>query len=355
MIYAVSFSIAAQGITVSPFAGQIKKHKEDLLYNTPEMSYGIGVKYTFDLPDSPWQHYWARPELSLSTYYLDFGDEEVLGRSISIMPEMAFSALSSPNWKVQAGMGIGIGYLTRKYDILSNPTNNAIGSNINNATKIFLQMNYQLTDRHSIGVGGNLFHFSNGLTKSPNSGINVFALEANYRYTLGPQRQVEEAPLPKNYPDYKRCGIDILYGNGFTQNETPGGPTYRVTFVGVQGYRYLSSYIRLLTGIEYEYNDFRYEFSRNDFLTRKESLKRAQNLIWTVGGEFFFGKYAGRTSIGYYLGYPNSELGESVYFKLSSQYYFLGRERTVNPYIGLLLKSHFASAEYIALQFGVSI
>jgi hypothetical protein len=67
---------------------------------------------------------------------------------------------------------MGIGYITRKYDLETNPTNNAIGSHFN--AKVTLKLTAtKYFNRYSLGGGLEISHFSNGAMTYPNLGLNL--------------------------------------------------------------------------------------------------------------------------------------------------------------------------------------
>lgn len=351
---ALSSTAYSQMVSISPLAGKIIKHKSGLLYDVPPVTSGVELTYSFAHNNTAWEQYWKKPHVSLSAHFLSFGDHDVLGSAFALVPSLSFDIYRSDKWQIDCGLGVGIGYITRPYHPITNKNNNAIGSHFNNASQLRAKVNYRITPQNTIGITSGFFHYSNGLTKSPNSGVNVLLGSIQYSHSLSSSVVTSKNKDRTNFQPAKH-GIDLLIGRGFTQSDLSGGPTYAVQYTGIQGYRYLSPYIRLLTGMEYEFNQKVFQFFQDDFTDKALSKRKATSFVWTVGGEFFFGKYAARTSVGYYLNFGDYQSPKPIYFKLASHYYFLGRKNKVDPYIGVVLKSHFAAAEYVSIQMGMSI
>ena len=82
-----------------------------------------------------WHNYWGYPRLERSIHLNVFGDSEVLGYAIGAAPGVGFYMYRGQRSSVIFHMAAGFAYLTREFNPLTNPTNNAIGSNFNNTTQ----------------------------------------------------------------------------------------------------------------------------------------------------------------------------------------------------------------------------
>lgn len=356
--YFLFLNLDAQDLRISYLGGQIRKHSPTLKYQTPTYSSGIEVSYLIHTTDQKrWQTYWKKPTIDLSAVCIDFGDNQVLGSAYGIIPNIQFYPIRGNRFKLALSFGAGGAYLSRKFDFNTNPLNNAIGSHLNNITRFRLLFIY---DRFSIG--GNLYHFSNGSSYTPNSGINVLLANISYRFNsikAQPNKTIEyQRKIFKNNTnrerEYKRWGLDIMYVNGFNQAAVPGGPSYDIRSFSLGLYKSLGPFMRLHYGLEYEYNETLYNFFVNDFSTEQEARDLAYNSVLYVGCEFFFGNIGFKPKLGYYLPYPIPESGDPFYIKLETHYYPFGHDRRPSPYIGMALKSHFAVAQYASIQGGVN-
>ncbi len=181
------------------------------------------------------------PAIGINLEYRNFGYDMVLGQAISTSYFFNAPLFQKPNFFIDFQYGMGLGYITKKYNLDDNPTNNAIGSHFN--AKVTLKV---LFTRYfeSFGFGGGLemSHFSNGAITYPNLGLNVPSLVfqftvldskrkcSNFLYSLSEGvskknnwlissiislKQVRANPnLPKRYPVFGLRGTYNRLSNG---------------------------------------------------------------------------------------------------------------------------------------------
>ncbi|MBI3134882.1 MAG: acyloxyacyl hydrolase [Bacteroidetes bacterium] len=112
------------------------------------------------------------PLRGISVEYRNFGYDEVLGKAISITGYMVFPLLQTKNnLFVDLTVGTGAGYLSRSYDPVENPLNNAIGSKWNGRVNLKFSVLKYFRTTH-LGGGIEFMHFSNGCITTPNLGLN---------------------------------------------------------------------------------------------------------------------------------------------------------------------------------------
>ena len=342
----------AQQIQISYLGGRIKKHKKELFYSTPAYSQGIEISFFKKKNlDSGWEKYWGYPDIEIAGYGIQMGDNEVLGNAYGLMPAVHFKARQSKKINLLFSIGGGIAYLTKKYDYVQNPLNNAIGSNFNNGSRFGVGLSYK-----NYALIGNLYHFSNGSSATPNSGINFFMAKLAYRFNLKEENKpiIEYKRKANEKPRIKNWGFDLHAVRGFNQYVTPGGPTYGIYALSLGAYKAMGPFMRLHAAFEYEFNETLYKFYINDFYTIEEARGLAYNSVFSLGAELFFGHIGFRPKLGFYLPYPTIERGAPFYIKLETHYYPLGPNARVSPYVGVALKSHFAVAQYVSVQTGIN-
>jgi len=81
-------------------------------------------------------------------------------------------------------ISVGLSYGWKAYDSIANPEQKAIGSPVNVMVSLGLRYDITVSDRVSIGVGPTISHFSNGRTRTPNRGVNLYGIQATVRYNL---------------------------------------------------------------------------------------------------------------------------------------------------------------------------
>ena len=129
---------------------------------------------------------------------------------------------------------MGIGFNLTPYDPDSNPDNQYIGSSINAYVHLGFYGKYQITERVGLRAGFGLKHYSNGATKRPNAGINLFPLNLAMNIRLG-----ELTTIPDQKPEIPekelKSFVNLALYTGMRNYEI-GDPAY---FRGGLGINYL--------------------------------------------------------------------------------------------------------------------
>jgi hypothetical protein len=88
------------------------------------------------------------------------------------------------DWRTSLKFALGLGYLTQKYDAVTNPENRAIGSHINGYMQIGLSVEKTIYKNSVVFLEFGLAHFSNACWKFPNLGVNLPYLQVGLGYPL---------------------------------------------------------------------------------------------------------------------------------------------------------------------------
>lgn len=132
-----------------------------------------------------WQRYYNYPTIGVSVLYSCIGNHDVFGSAYAIYPFINFpfnkSIINSFNFR----LGIGPGYLTKKFDQTENPNNIYIGSHINATISLSFEYKRQISNHLKISLFAGLTHFSNGCSYQPNNGINIFNTGLSTTYLIG--------------------------------------------------------------------------------------------------------------------------------------------------------------------------
>ncbi len=170
-----------------------------------------------------WEVLHNYPSIGLSFYYSGFGNDSIaaeLGKVFALYPFINFPITPGTNSRLTFKLGVGIGYLTNKFDPKENYHNYAIGSHVNAAVNLSFEYRQRITDRLHWVASMGLNHFSNGATRAPNMGINIFNVATGFSWYLAPPKAYLDTRLrPKNYLfefDGKRHFVtDYQYTIGF--------------------------------------------------------------------------------------------------------------------------------------------
>jgi len=358
-IFICSNSTYAQyGISLTYAPSKVLKHRKSLLFDVPSLSQEFRLSYTYQTEgNTQWQRFWKEPKLVVNGVFVSFGNDEVLGNAIAILPEIHFTLAKRKSLLLNLQFGTGVAYLNMPFNPNSNPNNNAIGSNLNNITSLKFGLEYKWSSKISSSISTGLVHFSNGLSSSPNAGINIYGASFNVNYVFSENLTVEEEEIltrnPDTLPTYRKWIADIQYNFGFKEHATPGGPKYGVQTISLgAGYRY-KEYMTVIAGAEYEYSDAAYNFFKRNFYPEQEAQKLAKKSIVYIENEFRYGAVFNRFRLGFYLNWP-FEQTKSNYLKMVTGIYLPSISGYATPYVGVVLKTHTAVADYLGFVGGIS-
>jgi len=337
------------------YFGKVLRHKEGLLFDIPPLSSGLDLWYQKRTSgEKAWQRYWGNPTIEGMIKYVSFGNNEVLGQAVAIAPGISFKMKQWNASSLHFHYAPGIAYLTKQFNELSNPTNNAIGSNFNNITRLKISYERPFNDLWNISLAASFSHFSNGLTSSPNSGLNTYGLN------LGIKRRVKERKteiiIDENEKlDHRKWGVNLMYTLGLSEWVVSGGPNYPIYNFSMGGYWRFKDFQKLHLGVEYEFSNKVYEFEKAVFVEDDIARRRARRTIIYVAEEIILGDFSGRLQVGFYTPFASDYNANPFNIKVMTLYHPpikpLG---DVKPYVAMVLKTHFAVAEYIGLAAGVS-
>lgn len=338
--------------------GSIMRHSEKIIYDIPKRSWSGKINIEFQTyGQKRWHSRQGFPQQGVALVYSHFGDDQVLGEAYGLLPNLSLFLWRKKQHKVRFQFGTGIAVLSRYFNAIDNPTQNAIGSSINNMVAFQFDGSTAFAKNWRASLGWSFIHYSNGASKLPNLGINISSYQIGLRYTPDPVQSKDYIFYKKERP-VKRLGVNVMGGMAFNEIFTFGGPRYPVYFVsGALMYRW-SPYNSAHLGIEYEYNQGIFEFSLHTFRyeTRAEAKKGAERMMIFGAQEFIFGDIGVFLQVGAYISRNSYLLEFPFYNKLAVRYYLppIGKPKT-SFHLGIYLKSHKTKAEYIALALGAAI
>lgn len=354
-------AFAQSGLQIEPnlYYGRILKHNERVNIAVPDASIGavLELRYqTYGKRDwHQWQHY---PALGASLIYYDFGNRAVLGQAFGIVPHLKFRILDTKICDLYTQFGFGIAYLTKYYDQVQNPSNNAIGSAVNNCTNFQLRSEWRISPKWRAVAGTSFTHYSNGAAQLPNFGLNIPAVTLGVQYNPLPIEN--EARLKSN--DSKRAakpwGMNVHLDIAYRESMVSRGPRYPVYIASLSGMYHWTKVNRFMFGAEYEQHTDVKNFALfiGKYKTEREATFHASRVMAFVGNEFLFGPWSFSVQTGVYINNKDWFLsGYRMYNKLGMRYYLppIGKPQT-RFYAGIYMKAHRIVAEYIGMGMGAS-
>lgn len=293
--------------------------------------------------EEAWSYLGTFPNIGLSVSYWDFGDTDLMGRSLTLVGFLEPVLFSTRKISLSLRAGVGPSYQTRPYDPQTNPDNLSYSTKIAIASSINAGVNYRLSDHWSLKLAGHLNHISNGGSRKPNKGVNYPTMSVGLDYTVDP------TPFP-NHKDFQRKipeSKDRIEGGLFVSNKNSAfNDLSRFMVYGVYGKysRYLAGISAISTGGELAV-DMSIKSQIED-LSPELDHKRASLLI---GHEFWIGKLIFSQQAGIYI-YDKVKQDTWWYHRWGLTYNF-----TRNVFVGISFKAHLADADFIDFRVGLSL
>ncbi|HEX8563560.1 MAG TPA: acyloxyacyl hydrolase [Flavobacterium sp.] len=334
------------------FRGNIYKHSKyigHLITGHPDGFLLSFNRQTYG--EKEWQQAYNYPDYGFSLQYQDFKNQ-YLGENFAVGVHYNFYFLKR---HLVFRISQGIGVTTNPYDKQTNYKNNAFGSRLM-SSNLFL-LNYKkenIIDRFGIQAGFMFTHFSNGRFKSPNSGINTYAINLGIHYNLSDKLEYErnDSLLLRNCREPIK--YNVVFRTGLSESQITGSGQKPFYHFGFYADKRLGRKSALQLGTELFVSQYLKEFIRytsiaypdEPYLDPKTDYKRVSII---AGHELFINKLSIETQIGYYV-YKPFKYESDVYERVGAKYYF--KEKL---FTGIALKAHGARAEAIEIGIGVRL
>jgi hypothetical protein len=288
----------------------------------------------------------------LSYWFSDLGNSEYIGRANALFPYINFPLTRSDKYEVNFRLGGGLGYLTKRFDRLTNYKYLAIGSHLNAAVNLMFEVRWRPVPRTQVSAGIALMHFSNGSLKTPNYGINIPSANIAIAYHLTKANNfINRKLLPEltkfEFDGRKNFELDFLGALGMKDISEYGNRYYVYTFSG-NVFKTVSYKSKVGVGFDlfYDQSDLRKAELEQTYLERNSQvIKPGANLGYQLNlsrTSFIF-------NLGFYLGGKMARAG-STYYKVGMRV-MLSR----SIFASLALKTHFARADYVGLGLGYKL
>ena len=322
LIFCIScFSITAQKYSYSAeiALGQSLPSNKEFPDRELQSQFWFHVSQQKDRPEIKWHQRLQFPETGISLGYSNYGNNEILGSSYSILPFIKFKSFN--NNRLHTYLGLGASYFTKKYDVIDNPLNHAISTDVTWTFRA--QLNYQLlkTEKWNYSTGLSVVHHSNGHTRLPNNGFNSFLVSINATYlpkevVLHPESTTSSHIKTSYLSVYQGVGFqvfsDLPYFNRKKEVYTVGaeyGKTYNRTWkLGIGAfYRFYQHY--------YDYiNDGEYLVRENQRFSNMngKAFSNATNIGVFIKGELLLNYIGIELAIGANLYKPAYKIDYSI-------------------------------------------
>jgi len=340
-------------ISGSYYWGTIFKHSTKFEPDVTQKSHAFEVAISkVTKGDKEWQRKLNYPEIGGAIVFARFGDNDIFGNAIAVIPyaKIWLKRTKIIDWYFRGGLGLG--YITKPFDYVTNPTNNVIGSKINNCTQLSMGIDYKVNKELTLFTGLNFTHFSNASFQTPNLGINYVAFSGGFRYLPnakigGYNQEPVSKPIQKNF-------FKLNYSMAFYEYKTPGGPKYPIyVFTGAYA-RATSINNRIFTGLLFEH-----DIGKKEFLTQyvhEPKMIKANNFGLFIGNEIFLGRVSLDALVGTYI-LKAHDNKTPIFAKLGLNYhaYKFGENKEKSLVVNIHMKTHYFVAQYFDVGIGINL
>lgn len=329
----------------------INHHLEMKIFNShfPAFEVNLG-KETFG--EYRWQRMYSYPIIGGSYWYSHLGNSPLLGSAHAFFPYVNYPLVRNIKHELNFRVGLGLAYLTKRFDRLENYKYLAIGSHVNAAANLMFEYRWRFAPRMNAAIGFALMHFSNGSTKTPNYGINIPSLNLAFSYRLSKENPyLDRKLLPELYIfefDGKRS---ITLDMGSTIAYKDMGSEYGRTFMVYNLFGNVMKPVSFKSSFGLGM-DFTIDKSDPFFakLRNIEFDRELQKLRIGVNGAYqlSMSKLSYMFNLGFYVsGKVHPSL---MYFKLGLHY-----DVTPRWFTTLVLRTHFAQADFVGIGIGYKL
>ena len=314
--------------------GFIIPHSQELKPLSQSNPIGLSLYYQkLNNSQKSWQTCNCFHYLGLQLSYHNFGNPDVIGSATSLSGTFEPIIWRKNNWAFSVLTGLGVSYLNRVYDEISNPENVFFSAPISFLIFLSPKMEYLFSENWAAHVSFAYNHISNGGQNQPNKGIN-YPMGG-----LGLVYYVQKKPFPSYEKDQISKKLIYYLESGFSTREGEEGrkPNISLVFAGIKP---LTNINGLGGGLEIN-KDFSLEVEQN----RVEALMPAP----FISHHFLFGKIDFSQRMAFYTHKPAGYNDYSFY-----QRYVLTYKVLDQFFIGIGLKAHGHIAEHMDLRLGWS-
>ena len=169
-----------------------------------------------------WQQYHKYPKYGFGMHYSDVVKnpaDTTMGNPFSL-----FGFFSGPwarwgRFTLATDISVGLSYMDRIHDPVTNPYNDVIASHINLYFDLNMNLGFSISKRMDLYAGYGLTHYSNGRIRQPQKGLNLWGWTAGMSYLL---KEPVEAFIYQEPPEFFSSeSIQLMYAVGVAEEVFP--------------------------------------------------------------------------------------------------------------------------------------
>jgi hypothetical protein len=337
-------------LVVHPMLGQIVPHRKEMQHLIQGQSVGLSVQILRRKTFSWWGMYQRQPITGAELYYSSTGNPNQLGHQFAVN-YLIYRPYINANRPLYYGLGLGLGYNTKTWDLNNNHQATVISSHLNACLVLHCQYPIFQTEKTDWLLGIRMTHLSNGAYQLPNLGTN------NFQMTLAnqPRMILNRRPITiiDILPGFHRSRFfSLTVAGGIKETFQPLGRKYPVGNVQFNFSKAINWRHRWSVGADYLYQPALQKLWK-EYKGVDAAAAQCMQAGISVGYQSIFGFTTFSIQQGLYVYSPWKETGK-VYHRLS-----IRRNFTHLPYYGKHgfwyagLFTHWAKADHA--EFGCGI
>ncbi len=194
----------------------------------------LGAEFAVEfMPTGKWKslQWYNNASIGLAVNYLNLTNDKMLGQAIAPYAYLNIPLVNTKHFIFGLRPGIGVSFVDKTYyntvpadqmyvpGSIKHPTSNGtIGSHTNTYFAEAIYAEFPISKGFSITASYGWYHISNGSTRQPNSGYNMF--NGALGVTYFPDYDTYQAPapnVPRGLYDGKRWDVEMSISGGFRQ------------------------------------------------------------------------------------------------------------------------------------------
>lgn len=323
-------------------AGFLIAHRGMMGHLPTEHAFAGEISYLVQGKGQKDWHYWYRkPTFGVTGFFGSVGNREILGHYAGAYSFMSFPMVRQKFYTFSFKMGAGMAYATKVYNPESNNLNSAISTHLNALIVLGVESRFVFGNNSAI-LGLDMTHFSNGASEVPNLGLNLPYVSLGYGRRIQKSNFCDTCPVAGLGRQRYFFGANII---GSVASSFPiGGKKYPVYAMSIFGRKLIGD----KGGIELSFD----VMSKQSILDFKPEVPKAQRDLIQLGAFVGFVMPLDHlhliTGMGVYVRDKFKQYGR-FYHRVGLRYVF---DNGIN--IGVVLKAHWARADYIEYGIGYS-
>ena len=332
-------------VSTNVHAGYIIAHRNNMANLIKGHIYGAELNYIFRTNGcKTWHKIYKYPELGVCFLHLYLANPQQLGNLEALYPytNIRLNKLSK-KISFNLRLGSGFAYLTKTFDRIKNPKNEAIGSHLNAFVNLRLSLSGMITESWRVDAGVGLTHASNGAYTTPNLGLNIATVNLGIGYVFGNKKCTYITDTV--YPVVKKWQPSIIAVFGRKELEDPAGKRYSAYSLQANLLRGLNLKNNLGGGVEVFYNtSTKQRWAQDSIYTNKPSdlIQAGAKICYSYN----FHKLSFPVEFGMYF-YKKQHINGKVFNRIGFRYML-----TNHLIANVTLLTHFAKADYFEYGLG---